>query len=408
MIATAGGVGAGARAGGGGEATRFRFAPLLAAIVAVVLLLWLFGRVADLLILLFIAVLISLYLGAVTDFLVQRLGVHRRVAFGLALAGTVGAVIGFIALLVPPVLEQTQSLFRVLPNYITTWENSLEGFLSRLPGVADAVQPGEHRLLQAAYDQLGGYVQNVLPRVFSVIGGAISVFSVIVMSIYLSLYPGVYREWMIALFHPVHRDLVRDVLADLADTLRRWIVGQLLTMLILAALTAIGLYALGVPYWLTFGVFSGVIAIVPFFGTLLSTILPALFVIDGPGGGTRALLVILLGLVIHFIESNIVAPLVMARNVELPPVLTIMAVLIFGKLLGATGLLVAVPALAVMMVVVRRILISRIYEGQGFRKAPRNRAMTLRVPVPTGGVLVPSGQQPDVIELARARVSLTA
>jgi predicted PurR-regulated permease PerM len=58
---------------------------------------------------------------------------------------------------------------------------------------------------------------------------------------------------------------------------------------------------LGVPYALTFGVFTGLATIVPFFGTLLATTLPALFVLTGPNGGTRALWVIGLGILVHLI-----------------------------------------------------------------------------------------------------------
>ncbi len=378
---------------------RFRAGPLLAAAVMTILLLWLFGAVADVLILLFIAILIALYLGAITDFLVARFRMPHQLAFAAALLFSVAVVAGFVWVLVPPIVQQTQSLVRVLPEYITTWETRLEASLARLPGIADTLGSGEHRLLGAAWQQVGIYFENLVPKLVSVLHGAINVFAVIIMSIYLALYPGLYREWLIALFHPLHRDLVRDVLHDLGDTLRHWIVGQLLAMTILAALTAVGLYLLGVPYWLTFGVFTGVVAIVPFFGTLVSTLLPALFVLDGPAGGTQALLVILLGVVIHLLESNLVAPLIMARNVKLPPVLTIVAVLIFGKLLGITGLLVAVPALAALMVVVRRILINRIYEGQGFRQRARDRMLVLRLPAARGGVLVPAGPPPDILSL---------
>ena len=97
------------------------------------------------------------------------------------------------------------------------------------------------------------------------------------------------------------------------------------------------------------------------------------------------MLVVLLGIVIHLIESNLVIPLITAKKVELPPVLTIMSVLVVGSLLGPMGLLIAVPTLAVAMVVLRRILINRIYEGQGFRRASRDRALVLRVPAPGGG-----------------------
>lgn len=382
-----------------------RFGPLLVATVLTVLLLWLLGSVADVLILLFLGILIALYLGAVTDFLVNRLRLQRGVAFAAALLLSAAAIVGFFFLLVPPIIEQTQSLVAVLPSYLADWERALERFLARFPGLGAPVS-GEHRILERAYVEVGAYFANVGQKVVSIVHGAINVFAVGVMGIYLALHPGLYREWVIALFPPVHRDLVRDVLGDLGDTLRRWIVGQLLAMTILAVLTAIGLYLLGVPYWLTFGVFTGLVAIVPFFGTLVSTILPALFVLEGPDGPTRALLVILLGVVIHLVESNVVAPLVMARNVELPPVMTIMAVLIFGKLIGGAGLLVAVPSLAALMVIVRRILINRIYEGQGFRRSARDRVLVLRVPAPRGGVAVPTGPPPDVIGLAETEATL--
>ena len=82
------------------------------------------------------------------------------------------------------------------------------------------------------------------------------------------------------------------------------------------------------------------------------------------------------------------------------PVLTITFVLIVGTLLGGLGLLVAVPALAVIMVVVRRILLTRLYEGQGFRRTTRERPLVLRVPVPGGGVMVPPGASYDVVSAA--------
>src|SRR6478672_8843687 len=145
-------------------------------------------------------------------------------------------------------------------------------------------------------------------KVFEIVHAAINVFAVAVMGIYLALHPALYREWLIALFPPIHRDLVRDVLADLADSLRAYIVGQLMTMSFLGAITALGLYVLNVPFSLPFGIFTGLVAIIPFFGTLLSTTLPALFVLNGPNGGVRALLVLGVGVVVYLIEGNIVSP----------------------------------------------------------------------------------------------------
>jgi predicted PurR-regulated permease PerM len=355
-----------------------------------------FQRTVDVFLLLFIAIILSLYLGAVRDALVKHVHIPPRLAFISSVFVTLFGIFGLFWLLVPAVAGQTRELVDVLPTYITSWEAAFDKFVVSLPGMRDNWPTGQHQVLRALYNQLSGYAQEMFPRVFSVVGILIDVFSVFVMSIYLALQPGVYREWLIALFPPRHRDLVRDILRDTADSLRAYIVGQLTTMTALAILTAFCLWLLNVPYWLTFGVFTGVVAIVPFFGSLLSTVLPAAFVLTGPNGGTRALLVLGVGVVVHLVEGNLVSPLVMSKQVELPPVLTIMAVLVVGSLLGPLGLVVALPTLAVVMVVVRRILINRIYEGKGFRKGGRERKLVLRVPVPDGGVLLASGDPVDI------------
>ena len=382
-----------------GVAPRFKLAPILTGIVLTILLLWMLGSTIDVFLLLFVAIIISLYLGSVTDFLEEKGRISRKLAFALAVLFSLAALIGLGWLLVPPVVEQTQQLFVVLPKYIANWEKGIDSFVARFPALREMWKPGDNTLLHAVYVQVSGQMGSLVPKVFSMVHVMINVFAVGVMAIYLALQPGIYREWLIALFPPIHRDLIRDVLRDLGDVLRAYIVGQLLAMTSLAILTAIGLYMLDVPYWLTFGVFTGLVAIVPFFGTLVSTILPALFVLGGPGGGTRAIYVIALGVIIHLIEGNLIAPLVMSKKLDLPPVLTILAVLVIGKLLGPLGLIVALPTLASTMVIVRRILINRIYEGKGFRKSTRDRILVLRVPVPDGGIRTPSAAVPDLIRL---------
>ena len=385
---------------------RFRFAPILTAAVLTVLLLWLFKTVAQVFVLLMLGVLISLYLGAVARWIEKRTRIPERAALAAAIFGSLGALVLLIWVLAPPVIDQTRQLIQQMPKFISAWEAGIDALAAKIPALRDVVGPvGEHRTLQALYGQLSGVFTGLPTKVFEIVHLAINVFAVGVMGIYLALHPALYREWLIALFPPIHRDLVRDVLSDLADSLRAYIVGQLLAMTFLGALTALGLFLLDVPFSLPFGIFTGLVAIVPFFGTLLSTTLPALFVLTGaPFHGFtplgHALLVVGLGVVVHLIEGNIIAPLVMSKKVDLPPVLTIMAVLVMGQLLGPMGLIIALPTLAVMMVIVRRILITRVYEGQGFRKTTRERALVLRVPAPGGGVITSPGPPVDVITAA--------
>ncbi|MHB0961940.1 MAG: AI-2E family transporter [Gemmatimonadaceae bacterium] len=340
-----------------------RFGLALAGVAAAALLVWLAGRVADLLLLLFIAILLAIYLGATTDFLLARTRLPRGAAFAAAIVGTIVAVLVIASLLVGPVVAQTRELLSVLPRYVPTWEAQLEGLIAGIPGLNELVRPGEHQLVQLALEEVRGFVGDVVPRVFGVLHGFINLVSVLVMALYLALRPDIYLDLVVTLTPPRHRDTARDVIRSATLALRAWTFAQLLAMFVLGALTALGLWLLGVPYWLTFGIFTGIVALVPFFGTLVSSLLPALFVL-ADGDWVKALLVVVFGFVIHFIENNLVNPLIMQKHASLPPVLTIMSVLICGKLLGPMGLLVAVPGLAVLLVLLRKMLVERGY-GSG-------------------------------------------
>jgi predicted PurR-regulated permease PerM len=355
--------------------------PLLVAVVFTFLLLLFLYSIAEVLLLFFIAVLFSIYLSAITDALQERLAVPRTVGLLIAVLVTLVAAVGVVYLIVPPVIQQSQELIQAMPALMARWEEQLRDaatgspFLGQLLGT---LEEGES-YTGSVVAQIGGYFRGVVPYVFSGFTFVIHFISVLVMGIYLALRPSLYREGFILLAPPIHRELVRDILSDLGRTLRAWLVGQILAMVVLGVLTWIGLELLGVPYALAFGVFTGAVAIVPFFGTLFSTLLPAVFVL-GTGGPMHAFWVILLGLGVHAFEANIVAPMIMERQVHLPPVLSILAVLIMAHLLHLVGLLVAVPVLAVVMVVGRRVYVHRVLEGKGFRRAVRDRPVELRLP----------------------------
>jgi predicted PurR-regulated permease PerM len=392
------------------EVPRVRLATALTATVATVLLLWLLGTAADIFLLLFVAVLFSLYLDAVTDAICARTKLPRGLGFTLAFGLTMGAIVGLITLLIPPIVEETQLLAANLPQYVGAWQQWLERWFVRYPALREIWATESAELVGSLVQQAEGALGGILPRVVGLGHALVNIVSVMVMGIFLALHPATYREWLIALFPPLRRDLVRDVLGDIANTLRAWIVGQMLAMTILAVLTSIGLYLLDVPYALTFGVFTGAVAIIPFFGTLISSVLPALFVLGGDGflganQGTHALLVMILGFVIHIVEANLVIPLITQKQVEIPPVLSMMAVLVAGRVLGIAGLPVAVPLLALCIVLVRRVLINRVYHGQAFQAVTQEGLLVIRVPAPDGGVITSTDPPIDVLRFAEGKKS---
>jgi len=347
--------------------------PGLAGVVAIFLLLWFARSVASILLLFFLAILLGVYLDALRDAIARRLHIKPSVAIFLALLITVAGVYGIWALLVPPVVEQTRQLVTRLPDFAVAWQHRVAGLVERFPALEPYVGADRQAdLVNSALAEAEGFISGLIPHVFDVVHGFIEIVSVLVMGLYLALHPRTYEGMLIAVTPPRYRDRARDVLAALAQTLRAWTISQLIAMTVLGALTAFLFWMVNVPYWLTFGIFAGLAAIVPFFGTLVSTVAPALFVLGGAGGVTGALVVLLIGVVVHLIEGNVVAPLIMQKGVHLPPVFSILAVLMVGKLLGPAGLLVAVPMLAVVMVLVRKVLIEGIYGDAPRVHAERN------------------------------------
>ena len=279
-----------------------------------------------------------------------------------AVIGSLAGLAGLAALLVPPVIDQTQALVGGLPQTLTDIQNVLARWASQYPVLRrSALADPQSGLVAGLVNDASNFLRgSLLPYVTA--GGKIFVeaASVLVMALYLARSPTMYRDGILSLVPPAQRSVTSRVLADAGATLRAWVVGQLLAMAVLAVLTALGLWLLGVPYWLAFGLFTGLVALVPFFGTMVSTILPALFVVPS-GDWVRVVLVLLLGIVVHLVEANVVVPRIMEKRIALPPVLTISSVLVMATLLGAVGLIVAVPILALTMVVVRHILQGEIY-----------------------------------------------
>ena len=277
------------------------------------------------------------------------------------MAISLGGLVGIFVLIAPAVSEQVQDLLANLPKFLTELDATISRIVRGMPLLGRYFGGGTSSLFASTLSEIFGFLRGAaVPYLKGGVEFLIEGVGVVVMAVYMARSPDIYLRGIVALTPPAHRKLAVSVLDDLGITLRAWVVGQLTAMVVLAALTTLGLWALNVPYFLAFGVFAGVAAIVPFFGTLLSTIIPALIAL-GVSGLPKALAVAGVGVGVHLIEANFVSPVVMERQINLPPVLTIAGVLLLGKLFGLAGLVVAVPILAVIMVLVRHVLIGELY-----------------------------------------------
>jgi predicted PurR-regulated permease PerM len=329
----------------------------LVAFVAFVLV-----RIADLLLVLFIATLLAVVLGGLTDILTRRLRVPRWVGLVLSLALMLGVLAALISLLAPAIGGQVQDFAEAVPRYLAAFDQWLRSLAAnsaflRRTGIASS----ETGIVTTAINDAIGFARRSVFE-YATAGGALAIDSVavIVMALYLAWRPSLYRDGIVQIAPPRMRALARAIMDDAHDTLRAWAGAQLLAMVVLAVLTGIGLWMLSVPYWLAFSALAGVVVLIPFFGSIVSTLLPALLILP-ERGPIVFLAVASIGVVVHIIEANVVGPLIMQHKVALPPVLTIFSVLVMGRLAGLLGLFVAVPLLATLMVVLRHVLIYQMY-----------------------------------------------
>ena len=140
-------------------------------------------------------------------------------------------------------------------------------------------------------------------------------------------------------------------------------------MVVIGVIDAVGLSLLGVKAALALGLLAGLLEFIPLLGPILSAV-PAIAMgfLDSP---QKALFVALLCWGVQFLEGHILAPLLMKRGVDLPPVVTLIGLSLMAIVFGFLGMMVAVPVLAAVMVAIR-CSTSRTWWGKG--KTRRRRA----------------------------------
>jgi predicted PurR-regulated permease PerM len=155
------------------------------------------------------------------------------------------------------------------------------------------------------------------------------------------LNPQAYRRLFLKAFPSSNRQQVDRVLDNCEDAIAGWFIGILFNMTVIATMSMVGLWILGIPLALANGLLAGLLAFIPNIGPVVSVIPPAaIALLEAPW---KALAVIVLYIVIQQVESNVLTPLVMKKQVSLLPAVTLLSQVIFAIFFGFLGLLLALP-----------------------------------------------------------------
>jgi predicted PurR-regulated permease PerM len=190
-----------------------------------------------------------------------------------------------------------------------------------------------------------------------------SAFLMLVLGIYLAANPPLYRRGLLRLLPPSWRTPVDDALVASGHALARWLMGQAVSMSFVGTTTAVGLALLRLPMALSLGIFAALLGFIPFFGAISSGVLAVVFAfVQGP---TQALYVAALVIAIQQMENHLLVPLIQRWSVSLPPVLSIIAAVVFGVLFGVPGVIFAAPLMVVSVELVRRLYLEEVLEPNG-------------------------------------------
>lgn len=313
---------------------------LIAGMAVFALALW---RLSDVLMLVFGSILLALVLRGLAGIISDR----TKIPEGAAVAAVVIVLTSALAALAWLFGSQIATQFELLSQDLPQGISKLVNDLRTTPWGGWIFLHAQEVNLTGATTQVTGYITAVFGSIVRTAGYlAVLLFA----SLYLAAQPDRYLQGFLRLVPQNRRERVGEISSLTGRTLQRWLVGQSITMAIVGTLTGLGLWGLGVPAPLALGLLAGLFAFIPYVGPILSSV-PGILM-AATQGPLPAFYAVLLYAGVHFVEGNLITPIIQAEVVELPPILTLFATLVFGLLLGPIGVLLAAPLTVVFLVLI--------------------------------------------------------
>lgn len=359
-------------------------------IALVYLTLWLLWVAQDIVFITFIGILFGLTLSGAVDKAARR-RIPRGIAAPVMLLSVIGLLVALGFSAAPQITSQLREVQEQVPKVVGQvrgWIDAKVGGVTQMlsdstsktradSSAAATKQRTEDsdpardstRVSDSAGAQAAPAPKQFAPQVGSVGRAFFTVFSstvaalgglilVFFLTLFIAIDPTLYQRGLEHLVPHQHRPRMREVLSRLAVILRRWLVTQLIAMVVIGVVTGAALWALGIRGAIALGVIAGILEFIPFLGPIAAAV-PAIAMglLDSP---EKALWVVIVFTVIQQAEGHLLIPLLMKDSLDLPPVLTILSQALMTTVFGFLGLLVAVPLLAAVMVVVKMLYVQDV------------------------------------------------
>jgi len=320
---------------------------VVAIVTVSVLLVFLILMGFRVILLILAGILLAAFFLGIAGFIEGKTPLNQNFSLALAVILVLGVLIGVSYALAPHISEQVATLKEELPKAAD----------ETLGNIKDT-QIGSllvERIESMEINAKSGQITSFFGSIFGLLS---TLYIILFLGIFFMVAPKTYLNGMVTLFPKLRRDRVREILIAMGKTLKSWLLGKLLSMLIVGILTGIGLSLFGVPLALTLAIFAAIISFIPNFGPLIALV-PA-FLLAFTESPSTALYVLLLYGGIQALESNILTPMIQKKMISFPVAMILIAQIVLGLFTGVLGVILAVPLVAVIMVGVKMAYIEDV------------------------------------------------
>ena len=315
-----------------------QFAALFLLIIAGILLYFIGSTITPI----FVSILIAYLLNGVMNFFEGK-NYSKKTAFYFSF--TIFLVFYLIVLVsLPYVTGQIASLINELPAIVAFVQNLFDNLIIRYPNFFTTEQVEE--IFASSTSFIPSIAEQVLIQLntgFSAIMNALIFLILTPILVFFFLKDKSEMLSYVTYFLPNKRILLSQIWSDLNTQLFGYVRGKALEMIIVGSVTTLAFLILGVNYSVILGILVGMSVLIPLFGAILVTIPVVAIGLFQWGLDTPFFIFLFIYLLIQILDGNVLFPLLMGNEVNLHPVLIILAILVFGGIWGFWGLLLAVP-----------------------------------------------------------------
>jgi predicted PurR-regulated permease PerM len=333
-------------------------------VAATIGLLGAFRAIGDTFLIVFVGIFLAFVFEYPVRFVMGKTGLSRGLAATITVIGTALLVTGFFLAFLVPMVGAVRDFLQELPTVVQQLRDS--GELSGLgnSGAAENVQDGAEQVSAS----LPEAISSVLGVAGTFFGVFLAAFTILFVCLFLLTDIENLKRSLASVLMPGQDERWLRVWERVTETLSRWAIGVIVISVIAGTVQGTTAWLLGSKYALALGVLAGLLDMIPNLGATIAgfILVPTLWAEEGLAAGLIMLVVVL---VYQQLENNVITPKVQGKAVQLSGFFIIVAVTLFGALLGVLGALTAVPLAATIQIFVRELTQARREEVLRARSA---------------------------------------